>query len=261
MTGAALSVHGATVRFGSLVALNGVDLEVAPGSIHAVIGPNGAGKSTLFNVISGVYRAAEGSVSLDGRRLTGMRPHRIAALGIGRSFQNVGAAGRESVREALMVGRHHLMRTGIGATMLQFPAARKNEDRQLDRVVEIAAYVGISDDLDRPVRTLPYGRQKLVDVARAVCMEPRLLMLDEPAAGLDPAETAEMTALIRDLRDALDLTVLLIEHDMGLVMSISDHVTVLDFGRRISDGSPDRVRADPAVAHAYLGVGDEEDVA
>jgi len=255
MTAPALTVRDATVRFGALAALSDVSLDVSPGSVHAIIGPNGAGKSTLFNAISGVYRLAAGAIELDGVPLSGLRPHRVAGLGIARSFQNVALAGDETVLESLMVGRHRMMRAGAAATMLALPPARREERIHRARAIEIAEYVGIAPDLDRPLRSLPYGRQKLADVARAICMEPRLLMLDEPAAGLDTAETAEMTGLIRDVRDALGITVLLIEHDMSLVMSISDHVTVLDFGKRISDGTPAEVREDPRVADAYLGTG------
>ncbi|WP_336632712.1 MULTISPECIES: ABC transporter ATP-binding protein [unclassified Microbacterium] len=254
---ASLRLAGVTVAFGALTALGDLHLDVGAGTIHAVIGPNGAGKSTLFNVISGIYPVRAGSAHLDETSLVGLRPHTIARLGVGRAFQNVAARGGETVRESLLAGRHALMRSGAIATMVGWPTARREERRHRERVESIAAFTGILPDLDRPLETLPYGRKKIADVTRAICMEPRLLLLDEPAAGLDTTETAEMATLIRDVRDRWEVTVLVIEHDMDLVMSISDQVTVLDFGRRISTGRPDQVRADPLVAEAYLGTGDD----
>lgn len=258
MSGSAarLRLADVTVEFGALTALDAVDLDVPAGTIHAVMGPNGAGKSTLFNVISGIYPVRAGSAHLDATPLVGLRPHAIARFGVGRAFQNVAARGRETVRESLLAGRHALMHSGAIATMVGWPTARREERRHRERVESIAAFTGILPDLDRPLAALPYGRKKIADVTRAICMEPRLLLLDEPAAGLDTAETAEMAALILDVRDQLEITVLVIEHDMDLVMSISDQVTVLDFGRRISTGRPDQVRADPLVAEAYLGTGE-----
>lgn len=258
MRGARVRLSGVTVAFGALKALDALDLDVHAGHIHAVIGPNGAGKSTLFNVVSGIYPVRSGRVLLDDTELQGLRPHRIARLGVGRAFQNVASRGEETVLESLMVGRHDLMRHGAIAAMTGWPAARREERRHRDRVEEIAAFTGIGDDLQRRLTTLPYGRKKIADVTRAICMEPRLLLLDEPAAGLDSTETADMARLIVALRDGLGITVIVIEHDMGLVMAISDRVTVLDFGRRISDGTPDQVRADPAVADAYLGTGEKD---
>ncbi|SFF54689.1 ABC transporter ATP-binding protein [Blastococcus tunisiensis] len=259
-TAAPLDIEGVTVAFGAVKALDDVSFSVQSGHVHGVIGPNGAGKSSLFNVISGVYRPSAGEVRLDGMALTKLRPHEVAGLGIGRSFQNVDLAGEESVLESLLVGRHDLMRSGVTAVMLGLPRARREEREHKARVTEIADFFGLADHLDRPLHELPYGQQKLVDVARAVCMEPRLLMLDEPAAGLDEAETDTISEIILDLRSALDLTVLLIEHDMGMVMKICDHLTVLDFGRRISDGTPSAVQSDPAVASAYLGTGEAAEI-
>lgn len=248
-----LSVEGVTLAFGAVTALDDVDIRVRGGDVHGVIGPNGAGKSSLFNVISGVYRPQKGRILLDGISLGELSPDRVAAAGVGRSFQNLGPSGEETVLESLLVGRHHLMRAGITAAMLALPRARREERRHRERVAEIAHFFGLAGLLDRSLRTLPYGQQKLVDVARAVCMEPRVLMLDEPAAGLDEAETAAISRMILDLRSALDLTVLLIEHDMGMVMAVCDQVTVLDFGRHISQGTPAEVQRDPAVTAAYLG--------
>ncbi|GAB3615666.1 ABC transporter ATP-binding protein [Okibacterium endophyticum] len=248
-----LCVDDVTLRFGAVVALSEVSLRVEPKQVHAVIGPNGAGKSTLFNAISGVFPLSAGRISLGQTQLSGRRPSQIAGAGVGRSFQNVSLSGDETVLESLLVGRHHLVRSNVVSTMFGLPYARREERRHRARVQDLAALFGIEADLDRPLRELSYGRQKLVDVARAVCMEPVILLLDEPAAGLNGSETAHMAQLIVSLRDSLDIAVLLIEHDMGMVMSISDHVTVLDFGRPIGGGTPAEVQSDPAVAAAYLG--------
>lgn len=251
-----LSLTDVTLRFGAVTALEGVALDVAAGSVHGVIGPNGAGKSSLFNVVSGVYRPVQGTVRLDGEDLLGLPPHRIARAGVGRSFQNVDLSGDETVLESLLGGRDHLMRGSVVATMFGLPGARKEERRHADRAREIADFCGLGDFLDRRLHELPYGIRKLVDIARAVCMEPRLLLLDEPAAGLDDGETGRIGTLVTDLRSGLDLTVLLIEHDMGLVMGLCDRITVLDFGRRIADGTPAEIQSNPAVVAAYLGAGD-----
>jgi branched-chain amino acid transport system ATP-binding protein len=254
--GPALAVSGVTVRFAGVTALDDVSFTVAPAAIHAVIGPNGAGKSTLFNVVSGAYRPVSGSVRFRGADLTRLRPHHIAGLGVARTFQNIALLAAETVEDNLMLGRHHLTRAGCVAAALRTPPARREDRRHRARAQEIAAFLGIGDRLEAIAGTLSYGDQKRVEIARALCVEPDLLLLDEPVAGMNAHETAVMGHLIRDIRDALEIPVLLVEHDMGLVMGIADRVTVLDFGRRIADGTPGEIQRDPAVQNAYLGTDD-----
>jgi branched-chain amino acid transport system ATP-binding protein len=249
----ALRVDQVSVRFGALVALDEVSFTVEPGTIHALIGPNGAGKSTCLNVLSGVYRPHSGRVYLGQQELTRLRPHRIARLGFARTFQNIEVSGAQTVEDNLLLGRHHLMRAGLVSTALGLPAVAREERRHRARVREIADFLGLSSTLDRPAALLPYGLRKRLEVARALALEPRVLLLDEPVAGMDAAETAEMAAVVLAVRTELDLTVVLVEHDMGMVMRIADRVTVLDFGRRIFDGEPAEMASDAAVVEAYLG--------
>ncbi len=251
-----LAVTKLRKQFGGVVAVKDVDFEVRRGSITALIGPNGAGKTTVFNLVTGNYEATAGSVSFtapDGvaHALVGRRPDRIARLGIARTFQNIRLFGDVPTLDNVKLGLHSRTRAGVLAALLRLPAAREERD------VRAAAYryldfVGLADKSHALARNLPYGEQRRLEIARALALAPSLLLLDEPAAGMNPQETADLMGLIRRIRD-LGMTVLLIEHDMKLVMGISDHVVVLDHGEVIAAGTPGAVRADPAVVRAYLG--------
>ena len=252
--GPLLTASKVTMRFGGLVANKDVDFEIPRGSIVSLIGPNGAGKTTFFNQLTGMLEPTSGEIVFDGVSTIGMTPHEIAELGIGRTFQNIRLFSAMTVLNNVMVGRHTRLKASWWASLLKLPAVREEERATAQRARELLGLVGLRRRYhDDAARNLPYGDQRRLELARALASDPKLLLLDEPTAGMNPGETAQMTELIRRLRDELDLTVLLIEHDMKVVMGISERITVLDHGELLAEGTPQEIRANPKVIEAYLG--------
>ena len=250
---ALLRVRNLGVRFGGIVALDDVSFDVAPNRIVGLIGPNGAGKTTLFNCLSRLYQCDSGDIVFDGKSLLRVPRHRIAALGIGRTFQNLALFGTMTVLDNVMIGHHCRMRSGFLSNALRLPRVGRDESAATDKARALVEFVGLKAVAGARVSDLPVGTQKRVELARALASDPTLLLLDEPASGLNHEEVGVLGAVIRDIRDRLGVTILLVEHHMNLVMSISDRVVALDFGRKIAEGTPDEVRAHPEVIQAYLG--------
>jgi len=248
-----LELNGVTKRFGGLVAVNDVGLTVEQGQIYSLIGPNGAGKTTLFNLISAVFRPTSGSILFEGKDLTRLPTHALAGLGIARTFQNLAVFKHETVVNNLLVGMHTHLRSDPISAAIFWGRTRREEMKARDRVEEIIDFLEIEDIRDHPVGTLSYGQQKRVELGRALAVSPKLLLLDEMVSGMNQEEREDIARFILDLKDELGMTVFMVEHDMGIVMDISDHVCVVNYGRKIAEGTPAQVAANPAVIDAYLG--------
>ena len=253
-----LDINDFSMVFGGLRAVDHVNMNIREGEIVALIGPNGAGKTTLFNCVTGVYTPSEGDITVSSPsdkviRTNGMRPHRITELGLARTFQNIRLFSTMTALENVMIGRHPKLKAGIFGAIFRDPRTRREEEQVIEDSLAILRKLGLEKHANEPASSLPYGDQRLLEIARAMATEPQLLLLDEPAAGMNPQETRELDDTITRIRDEEGITILLIEHDMSLVMSLSERIYVLDYGKLIAEGSPEEVKDNPAVIKAYLG--------